>query len=71
MKFRTLTFVFLFVTQQSLWSEQPKRQIGDFVKDIQIPELKFEIPKITKVQLTPSIQLYSDYEDTFPIVYLD
>lgn len=70
MKFNFL-FCLLFLMQSSIWSEQPKRVIGDFVNDIVIPELKFEIPQVKKTKLAPQIDLYSEYEDTFPIVYLD
>jgi predicted Zn-dependent peptidase len=44
---------------------------GDFVRDIPIKELKFEIPKINKEDLGQGISYYYDDKGEFPIVNLD
>lgn len=44
---------------------------GDFVKDIQIKELIFEIPKVFKEEISPGVVYYGDSKGEFPIVYVD
>jgi zinc protease len=44
---------------------------GDFVKDIIIKDLLFEIPVVKKEELSPGVSYYGDSRGEFPIVYLD
>lgn len=44
---------------------------GDFVKDIVIKDLLFEIPVVNKEELSPGVSYYKDSKGEFPIVYLD
>lgn len=44
---------------------------GDFVKDVKLKELIFEIPTVTKEELIPGVAYYGDSRGEFPIVYLD
>lgn len=44
---------------------------GDFVKDIKIEELNFQIPKANKESLNSDLKYYSIYSDKFPITYLE
>ncbi len=44
---------------------------GDFVKDIKIKDLIFEIPKVIKEEISPGVVYYGDSKGEFPIVYID
>ena len=44
---------------------------GDFVKDIKIKELVFEIPKVLKEEIQPGVMYYGDPKGEFPIIYMD
>ncbi|MCB1143355.1 MAG: insulinase family protein [Leptospiraceae bacterium] len=44
---------------------------GDFVRDIAIKELNFEVPEVSKEEIAPGIMYYHDENGEFPIVYLD
>lgn len=47
------------------------RDKGDFVKDIKLKEIEFQIPKIDKEEIAEGTKMYSIYSPTFPIVFLD
>lgn len=44
---------------------------GDFVKDIVIKDLMFDIPTVNKEELAPGVMYYGDSKGEFPIVYVD
>ncbi len=47
------------------------RDKGDFVKDIKLKEIEFQIPNIDKEEIATGTKMYSIYSPTFPIVFLD
>jgi predicted Zn-dependent peptidase len=47
------------------------REIGDFVKDIKLKELNFDLPSYSKEKLNQSTEFYSKYNPKFPIAYID
>ncbi len=69
MKF--IKWIILFSFCFSVGSQENKIEMGRFVKDIIVPELKFEIPKIQPEALSQNLVLYSSLNEEFPIVYLD
>lgn len=44
---------------------------GDFVKDIPIRELKFDIPEVRKEKLKEGLDYYGSVTEEFPIAYLE
>jgi zinc protease len=62
-----LLFAFSIVIMADTKQVEP----GRFVKDIKIKELKFDIPKIQPETLSENVLCYSQFEDEFPIVYLE
>lgn len=55
----------------SLYGLQISGAPGDFVKDIPIRELKFEIPEVKKEKLKEGLDYYGKVTEEFPIAYLE
>lgn len=47
------------------------RDKGDFVKDIQLKEIEFQIPALNKEEIADGVKFYSIHSSTFPIIFLD
>ncbi|MDX1958676.1 MAG: pitrilysin family protein [Leptospiraceae bacterium] len=62
---------FLFLLISALLSVHLHSEAGDFVKDIPIKELKFQIPSVQKDILGNGLIHYHDQFNDFPIAYLE
>ncbi|MDF3820229.1 pitrilysin family protein [Leptospira sp. 96542] len=66
MKNFTILSLFLFCLT-SLFS----REMGEFVKDVKIKPLEFQVPEIKSLQTDSGVEIYSLGNSEFPIVYAD